>query len=312
MEALTFKDARYKKRYLRLLKTRYIRSFKGFPLPKHRLLDSLTLAWYIRAAHKFDDFFGVIIEGVQRIGKTSFSSQAGAEAYGEWDFTTVKKYGLDLPAISCVKPNYEAVKKHMVFLPKEFLHLVTKLEEGVKEPCLIWDDAGFWLYALDWYEPFVKAVNKYIQLAGRQFATLIFTTPSQKMISSKVLDAMPELCLCRIIKFGTESPRRKIRLAKFYQRWDYPDGTKGGVYLYWVDRFNAILPDQFYWWYKPISDKYLEQGKKLLKKEVRRLDRKFGKTVEKRADEVLEQAYKVAGDPDKMKEIDEILTMYES
>lgn len=287
---------------------RYVRNFKGFPLPKGRLLDSLVLAWYIRASERYDDFFGVIVEGVQRIGKTSFSSQAGAEALGEWDIYTVKRYGMDIPAVGCVKPDYEAIKKNIVFLPKEFLAKVTDLPEGRKDPVLIWDDAGFWLYALDWYEPFVKAVNKYIQLAGRQFASLIFTTPSQGLISSKVLEAIPELCICRIVKAGIDSPRRKIRQAKFYQRWNYPDGSKGGVYLYWIDRFNAILPDDYYGWYKPISDSYLAQGKILLKREVRKLDRRFGK--EKEADEVLEQAYKVAGDPERLKEIEEILQMY--
>lgn len=293
------------------LHAKYVRTFRGYPLPKNRVLDSLALSWYIRTAHKLDDFFGVIIEGVQRIGKTSFSSQVGAEVLGEWDVYSVKKWNMDVPAVGCVKPNYEAVKKCMVFLPREFLDRVVGLERGIKEPMLIWDDAGFWLYALDWYEPFVKAVNKYIQLAGRQFACLLFTTPSSKLISSKVLEAMPELCKAIIIKQGFDSPRKKLRQARFYQHWNYPDGTKGGVYLYWIDRFNAILPDDYYHWYKPISDSYLEQGKTLLKREVRKLDRRLGKE-QKTVDDVMEQAYKVAGDPEKLREIDEILKMYES
>lgn len=289
-------------------RAKYVRNFRGYPLPKGRVLNSLVLSWYIRAAYRFDDFFAVITEGVQRIGKTSFSSQAGAEAYGKWDVFEIEKYGGKVPAVGCVKPNYEAVKKHMVFLPREFLNKVSALDKGKKEPLLIWDDAGFWLYALDWYEPFVKAVNKYIQLVGRQYAVLIFTTPSQKLISSKVLEAMPDLCLCRIMKYGFESFKVKRRLAKFYQRWSYPDGSKGGVYLYWQDKFDAMLPDDFYYWYKPISEGYLEQGKKLLKREVRKLDRRIGR--EKRADDVLEQAYKLAGDPDQIREIDEILNQY--
>ncbi|RLF99480.1 MAG: hypothetical protein DRN49_04330 [Thaumarchaeota archaeon] len=297
-----------KKLALKKYKRKFIRNFRGFPLPKDMILDSLTLAWYIRAAYRLDDFFAVITEGVQRIGKTSLSSQASAEAFGEWEVYEVKKYGVNLPAVGCTKPNYDKVKEHMVFLPREFLNVVTRLETGKKQPVLIWDDAGFWLYALDWYEPFVKAVNKYIQLAGRQFSCIIFTTPSQHLISSKVLQAMPDFCLCRITKIGFDTPRRKLRQAKFYQRWDYPDGTKGGVYLYWVDRFDAMLPDEFYRWYKPISDGYLEQGKKLLKREVRRLDRRAAR--ESKPDEVMEQAYKLAGDPDKLKEIDEILNQF--
>jgi len=289
----------------------YVRTFKGYPLPKDRILDSLALSWYIRAAHKLDDFFGVIIEGVQRIGKSSFASQVGAEVFGEWEVYSVKRFGMDVPAVGCVKPNYERVKKNVVFLPREFLDRVVGLERGIKEPLLIWDDAGFWLYALDWYEPFVKAVNKYIQLAGRQFACLIFTTPSASLISSKVLDAMPELCKALILKEGFDTPWRKRRQARFYQSWKYPDGSKGGVYLYWIDRFDAMLPDDYYNWYKPISDSYLEQGKTLLKREVRRLDRRLGRE-QHTVDEIMEQAYKVAGDPDKLREIDEILRMYEA
>ena len=72
-----------------------------------------------------------------------------------------------------------------MFKPEEFLDKVLEVDE--KEKALIWDDAGYWLFSLDWYEPFVKAVSRWMQVAGTQFACIILTTPKRSLISSKVL-----------------------------------------------------------------------------------------------------------------------------
>ncbi len=274
---------------------------------------SLTTAWYLRCSQIHDDFFSTIYEGVQRIGKSSFACQALAEAAGEWDFnySYIDRHHNTHIGMKCVKPNYEAVKDWLVFLPKEFLGLVLRIGAGdEKQLCGIWDDAGFWLYALDWYEPFVKSVNKYIQLGGRQFANLTFTTPSASLISSKVMDALPERVKCRIRKIEFDTIGRKPRLAKFYQFWNYPDGRRGGVYLYWIDKFDAMLPEEFYKWYKPKSDGYMAQGLKLLKTEVSKLDKKAMKSRE--GQEAMEQVFKVVGEPEHLKEINEVLKMYET
>ena len=265
----------------------------------------LELAWKINDTYLFDSFFGIVVEGKQRVGKSSYVSQCLAEAAGKWDHNYRLQDGTIIS--KAVTPNYEEVKKWMVFPPKEFLDLVLHVRR--KQRAVIWDDAGFWLFALDWYEPFVKSVSRYIQLAGRQFGVLILTTPNKKLISNKVLEALPDMYVCKVVKAGSDDVRYRPRLAKVYERWDYPDGRKGGVKTRWKDRFNAILPDPFFEWYLPKSQKYMDIGLQLLKKEVRKITKK---TEPKDEEEYMEKVHQVAGDPDRFKEVNELITNLEN
>ena len=53
-------------------------------MPKQsRTRDCLELAWKIGDEYVYDGFFGLIVEGVQRIGKSSYVSQAIAESVGK-------------------------------------------------------------------------------------------------------------------------------------------------------------------------------------------------------------------------------------
>jgi len=173
-----------------------------------------------------------------------------------------------------------------------------------KHRALLWDDAGFWLFSLDWYEPFVKTVSKYIQLAGRQFGVILLTSPSKGMISNKVLEALPERYVCKIVKEGKDRDTYRPRLAKVYQRWDYPDGRKGGVRTRWKDHFNAILPDDYFAWYKPKSDRYLDEGLQLLRREAKHLRKKMDKHEK---EELMEDVHKVVGPPERLKEVEELI-----
>ena len=111
----------------------------------------LRLAEKIMKETRLDGFFAIVVDGVQRTGKTSYVSKGLAYANGEWEFE---------PYPHCVKADFDSVKQWMIFQPKEFLDKVLEVEE--KQKCLIWDDAGYWLFSLDWYEPFVKAVSRWM------------------------------------------------------------------------------------------------------------------------------------------------------
>jgi len=255
----------------------------------------------MRREYKYDGFMSIIVEGKQRIGKSSYVSQSGAEALGEWD--------KDGDMLYCAKADYESLKKYIVFRPVDFLNLVLHIEEKV---CLvIWDDAGYWLFALDWYLPFVKSVSRYIQLAGRQITCLCLTTPDQDLISSKVLVSLPSMYLGRIRRDERtkDRPMDRPRAAKVYERWKYPDGHPGGVYTRWIDHFNAILPDDFYSWYKPISDQYLDVALRLMRTEVKKLTKTLGAGE---AAQAQEDAYKMAGAPERYNELEDVIKNLEA
>lgn len=265
-------------------------------------------AWEINRAYYFDGFLPCVVEGVQRIGKSSYSSKAFAQAFGEWDRIEIN--GQLVPR--CVKSNLEKVKPWMTFLPREYLDIILDVYE--KERGIILDDAGLWLYALDWYKPFVKSVNKWMQVCGTRFGSVFLTTPNKTLISTKILDALPELKVIRVIKTGSDTLTSRPRIAKVYERWDYPDGKKGGVKTKWTDKFNAMMPDDYYYWYKPKREEYVEIALKLLKADIRKLDAKLSDAEYERAAEkegIMETVHSVVGGDDKLNEVNEVIKILE-
>ena len=267
-------------------------------------------AFEINQAYYFDGFSSQTIEGLQRRGKTAYACKSFANAFGEWEFK---------PYPHVTKPDFESVKNWLTFMPKEYLDVIMDVDEKVRG-CIL-DDAGLWLYALDWYDPFVKAVNKWLQVCGTRFGTVYLTTPNKSLISSKVLDALPEMRVCRVEKNGIDSLRNRPRLAKVYERWDYPDGKKGGVKTLYEDKFNAMLPDDFYAWYKPKRDSYLDLALQLLQTEVVKLnklmqmkgvplsDEEKMKLAEK--DDAMNIVDKALGGDTELLEVGEVLKMLE-
>ena len=184
----------------------------------------LILAQKINAEYMSYGFFGLVVQGKQRIGKSSYTQQSLAESCGEWAKLYVKS--LKRESVVCVKRNYGAVKRWVVFKPEEFLDLTLLVE--TKSRAVIWDDAGYWLFALDWYEEFVKAVSKFMQLAGTLFGAIILTTPNQTLINSKVMASLPNYYVSNVTKTSSDSYTLRPRIAKVYESGNYPDGKKGG------------------------------------------------------------------------------------
>ena len=46
----------------------------------------MILAHQLKSEVQMDGFFGMIVQGKQRIGKTSYVTQGLAHAYGEWEW----------------------------------------------------------------------------------------------------------------------------------------------------------------------------------------------------------------------------------
>lgn len=158
-------------------------------------------------------------------------------------------------------------------------------------------------------------MGKWFTLCRKKLTSVIFTAPSQSLISSKVLASIPDFYLVRVIKGTPDELLNRIRFAKGYQTWSYPDSKKGGVRTKWRDKFNAILPNDYFSWYEEKRRGYLRTADEDLRQRVEELKAKKLKNqpIQKREEEeTMEIVYKkVVGDPEKLKEVNEILKQVE-
>ena len=182
----------------------------------------------------------------------------GIVSYGEWGA------GKSSFAIQVLKELYpgEEWKKYLVFKPEDFLNLVDGVvSRGERVPCVVWDDAGLWLYALDWNDPRVKSVVKFLNVLRTVMGGLIMTTPAIDMIVTKI----PHIEGMRIAKTTRVGGANKdMRLLQAYRNTFMPWG-KRYVKVDWQDPFNVMLSREDYGWYSPIRNHYAKEAIELMR-----------------------------------------------
>ena len=235
-----------------------------------------------------DEFaIGLVYGGFLGAGKSSYCIKSAAEAYGSHSGFPENV------------PDYELVKRFIDYTPKGFVDRVLDMKR--REKLDIFDDMGLWLFALDWYDPFVKAVIKYLNVARTDWGLILGNTPSPKMVVGFVQN-FPEVVRVKITKRNSnlEDPS-KPRVAKAYQVWCTPDLRRTGVRKIFEDEYKAMLPDDFFAWYKPLRDNYATKAKVLMQTELMRLKKKD-------KEQVLEEGFKdVVPEPERVKELEEVI-----
>jgi len=249
-----------------------------------------TLTDLLLDKYYLDEFEGFLIYGPLGYGKSSYCIQATAEAYGIKN-EVVDGYDKNgNPYYS----DWEAAKQRIKFHPKEVMDWLLTREE--RDVTFIWDDAGLWLYALDWTHPFLKAFGRYLSVARTDFGSIQFTTPSPTIVMKRIRD-MPQVRTIKIIKRDVDNikTRYKLRIAKIYQMWMTPDFKRSGVKQTHQDLFNAYLPDDLYEWYKPKRNYYAKMAKMMMSKEMASL---LEDALGKGADKEIERAEREMADAD--------------
>ena len=141
-------------------KNRYSGSEKHKPRVYHPEKELFYLSEKILEWFYNDELGIIIIHGQQGYGKSTYASISGAEVYGH-DINSAQFFY-----------NWNAVKKHIVWTPRQFIELsrskpkinnsdyMTHPNNPNKEPMVIWDDAGYFLNALDYRDKLCVYVSK--------------------------------------------------------------------------------------------------------------------------------------------------------
>lgn len=159
---------------------------------------------------------------------------------------------------------------NLVFRPQDFVKRVSHLiDRGERAKCIVWDDAGLWLYALDWFDPSVKAATKFLNVARTVTAGLILTTPSLRMLQDRVT-TIEGVNVVKVHKVSKAAPTE--READYYRNSIAPWGRRY-ITNWAVDSFNVMLPDAVYHRYKPIREAYAKEARDLMTKSLERIER---------------------------------------
>ena len=161
---------------------------------------------------------------------------------------------------------WEMLKSLIIFHPSQFFEKIREIEENFpfkRTPVLNWDDAGLWLYAMDWRDPFIESFIKYLNVARTHISALLCSSPTPAWILKK-LRHFPEAYNVKI-NLVRGQPGSWDRQARGYLHWLHPDMKHSGVRTIFIDYFKCKMPKQFYEWYKPLRDKYEDMALNLLK-----------------------------------------------
>lgn len=223
----------------------------------------------INKSYYDNEFQTFIVYGPFGYGKSSFAIQVLNEILELW---TYHKDG----TVIFLKDNWqEILREYLFFHPKDFVYKCFNeniIEEKYdRKKCIVWDDAGYWLHALDFNDPFVKAVAKYLNVARTDFAAIIFTAPLPTWITRKIRN-LPQALTLKVIKVSANPSQKDLRRIKAFQYWVAPDMRKSGVRKKYEEDFSVRLPNPVFDFYVPLRRKYALTASALMLKELKQLE----------------------------------------
>jgi len=174
------------------------------------------------------------------------------------------------------KEAWETLKTLIVFHPEQFFDKLDQAEEYGFYKILIlnWDDAGLWLNAMDWDDPFILSLTKWLNVARSDCTALLCSSPSVDMVFKKLRN-FPSVITIRITK---NSDRYHLwrRIATAYRQWVLPDLQKRRVKKLGKDIFSCRMPNTFYKWYGPLRNAYAKMAKELMREKWDEMKRSSG------------------------------------
>jgi hypothetical protein len=200
----------------------------------------------------------IIVYGTPRVGKSVYALRVMLQVY---DFL----FGWD---------KWRVYDNCIGWKPEEVINQWALIDE--KLPAYTWDDAGCWLFTLNWSDPLLQEVQRYMNVVGTDIQALILTTPTPDWILSKIGN-MPGAYWVEIVKrdgAGTEflgrlpDSKRFARLATIYKPFKTKDRKSRRVRKKYYDEFSCKLDQELYEVYNPTRLKYAKLVRLAMKKEM--------------------------------------------
>jgi len=214
-------------------------------------LPTLALARLIVSSYLKDDFLLIIIYGNLRMGKSAYAMKVMGQVY---DYLRGRPLSIDL------------IDEYLAWHPTEVIEKWSSITKRI--PMFIWDDAGYWLFSMNWHDPLMIEIQKYFNVVGTDMNTLVLTTPDPTWILSKLLN-MPGTIRVKVIKRegGVRDNPSKLyaREARGYKPYRSPDLKKTGVNRILTDQFSCYIPDDIYAFYQPRREHYTRIAKRRMR-----------------------------------------------
>ncbi|MFN3532423.1 MAG: hypothetical protein ACK41Q_07925 [Candidatus Brocadia sp.] len=170
--------------------------------------------------------------------------------------------------MQCVKQvDPDNYRQRFIFPPRQFVDTVSWLKSNrLRIPALVWDDMGFWMYTLDYNDPFVKSAVKFL-LARTVVSCIIGTTTSMKMLTSSVrnMDALT-------VKVVAARDNPYTSLAKGYRTSLQPNLMRL-VKTVFEDEYPRYMEEDDYRWYRPVRDGYVNEAIRLMQESLMQRNR---------------------------------------
>lgn len=178
--------------------------------------------------------------------------------------------------------DWERTKQFVKYPPDDVVDMCMHMvDHELKDITFHWDDAGTWLNAMDFHDPFVIAFMKFLSLLRTIFGGIILSTPVEEWVLKKLRTARGVYHIEVKRMPGTDRRYRwRPRTATCYHARKYKGNPKTYWPVKWEDNFLGIMPDSFYKWYEPQRKHYTKMAVQLMKKAlVKRKQRGFIREV---------------------------------
>jgi len=165
--------------------------------------------------------------------------------------------------------DWPKIREYIVFTPEDFVKILDKLiNENIRLPLLVWDDAGFWLNKQRWMNKFVIAVRENMNVIRSYMTSIIFTSPTYVELARGIRDHLDLAVLIRLKNYDPDPQKRYSRGRGYKHSEDLFFTNKKRPEPIFEDMFKLWLPDRIFWPYDEFRKEYVKIGLQRMKQRI--------------------------------------------